>query len=205
LICQATQQHTTVRSPLFLENTMVIKSALSVAALVALSACASNMNAPMSSMMYSQDSLPANMKVPAGNKVAMETVGVGEITYECRADKDMAGQYAWVFAGPDAKLLDRNGKQVGKYFGPPATWEAMDGSKINGKQLALSPGGEGNISLQFVQANPAMGMGAMSGVTYIQRVKTQGGVAPVSACGAVNIGAKQIVKYQADYIFWKAM
>jgi hypothetical protein len=184
---------------------MMIRSTLAAATLVALSACASNMSAnPMSSMMYSQDGLPDTMKVPAGHNVAMETVGVGDITYECRADKDMAGKYAWVFAGPDARLLDRSGKQVGKYFGPPATWEAMDGSKITGKQLAVSPGGAGNIPLQFVQANPAMGMGAMSGVTYIQRVKTMGGVAPASACGMANMGEKQIVKYQADYIFWKA-
>ena len=182
---------------------MIIRSTLAATALLALSACASNMSAPMPSMMHSQDGLPDTLKVPAGHKVALETLGVGEITYECRADKDMAGKYAWAFAGPDARLLDRSGKQVGKYFGPPATWEALDGSKITGKQLAVSPGGAGNIPLQFVQANPAMGMGAMSGVTYIQRVKTQGGVAPASVCAASNMGAKQIVKYQADYIFWK--
>ena len=35
----------------------------------------------------------------------------------------------------------------------------MDGSKITGEQLAVCPGGEGNIPLQVVQANPAMGMG----------------------------------------------
>ena len=39
---------------------------------------------------------------------------------------------------------------------------------------------------------------------YVQRVATVGGVAPAMACGASNMGAKQIVKYQADYIFWKA-
>ena len=184
---------------------MIIKSTLSVAALAALSACASNMSAPMPSMVYSQDSLPATVQVPAGHKVAMETVGVGEITYECRANPDMAGQHTWVFAGPDAKLMDRSGKQVGKYFGPPATWESMDGSKLTATQLAVAPGGAGNIPLQLVKANPAMGMGAMNGVTHIQRVKTLGGMAPTSACAMSNMGAKQIVKYQADYIFWKAM
>ena len=49
-----------------------------------------------------------------------------------------------------------------------------------------------------------MGMGAMQGVTYIQRVATQGGVAPAAACTAANAGQKQVVKYQADYIIWKA-
>jgi hypothetical protein len=41
-------------------------------------------------------------------------------------------------------------------------------------------------------------------VTYIQRVATKGGVAPSMACGAANLGSKQIVQYRADYIFWKA-
>ena len=30
-------------------------------------------------------------------------------------------------------------------------------------------------------------------------------MAPMMACGAGNTGAKQVVKYQADYIFYKAM
>lgn len=68
-----------------------------------------------------------------------------------------------------------------------------------------SPAAAGSIPLQLVKANPAMGSGAMTGVTYIQRVATRGGVAPAMACGAGNMGAKQVVKYQADYIFYKAM
>jgi len=181
---------------------MLFKTTLAAAAALALTACASNMSAP--AMMYSQAGLPDAVKVPAGNKVAMETVGVGQITYECRAKASMAGQFEWVFVGPDAKLLDRAGKQVGKYYGPPATWEASDGSKFTATQLAVAPGGDGNIPLQLVKANPAMGMGAMSGVTYTQRVATRGGVAPAMACGASNLGARQIVQYQADYIFYKA-
>ncbi len=181
---------------------MFFKSALAAAAASAtLMACAAGSG---NTMMFSQDHLPDAVKVPAGNMVAMETVGVGEITYQCRADKEMAGKYAWVFAGPDAKLLDRSGKQVGKYYGPPATWEAMDGSKFDGKQLAVAPGGEGNIPFQLVQANPAMGSGAMTGVTYVQRSATKGGVAPRSECGAANVDAKVIVNYQADYVFYKA-
>ena len=155
--------------------------------------------------MYSQANLPAAVQVPAGNRVAMETVGVGEITYQCNAKKDMAGQFEWVFVGPDAKLNNRSGMQVGKYYGPPATWESMDGSKLTATQVAVAPNGTGNIPSQLVKANPAMGSGAMSGVTYIQRVDTQGGVAPAMPCAAANMGAKQIVKYQADYIFYKAM
>lgn len=176
---------------------------------LALSACASG-DASMAPKMvstpmpFSQDSLPAAVQVPAGHKVAMETVGVGQITYQCRAKKDMVG-HEWVFVGPEAKLMDRMGKQVGKYYGPPATWESMDGSKLTATQLAVAPAAAGSIPLQLVKANPAMGVGAMQGVTHIQRVATQGGVAPAMLCDGSKLGSQQTVNYQADYIFWKAV
>lgn len=143
--------------------------------------------------------VPESVRVPAGHKVALETVGVGEITYECRA-KD--GGHGWVFAGPDAELRSRDGARIGRYFGPPATWRADDGSAITGKQLAVAPGGDGNIPLQLVQADPATGSGRMQGVTHVQRLATRGGVAPAKTCDAASAGQKEIVRYQADYVFW---
>jgi hypothetical protein len=178
----------------------------SVLAVSVLTACGSmSPMKPMSAPMYSQASLPVAVQVPVGHKVALEIVGAGDITYQCNPKKDMAGQFEWVFVGPDAKLNDRSGKQVGKYYGPPATWESMDGSKITGMQVAVAPSSAGNIPLQLVKANPAMGAGAMTGVTYIQRVATSGGVAPATVCDAGSSGSKQIVRYQADYIFYKAV
>jgi hypothetical protein len=100
--------------------------------------------------------------------------------------------------------MDRANKTVGRYYGPPATWESQDGSKVTATQLAVAPAGDGNIPLQLVKANPAMGMGALQGVTFIQRVATRGGVAPAAACAAGNVGEKRVVNYQADYIIWKA-
>ena len=186
-----------------MKNRSALSLGTAVAAALTLAAC-SNMGASPMMAPFSQASLPDAVKVPAGNRVAMETVGAGDITYECRAKANMAGQFEWVFVGPDAKLMDRKGAQIGRYFGPPATWENKDGSKVTGAQLAVAPANVGSIPLQLVKANPAMGTGAMQGVTYIQRVATQGGVAPASACAASNLGQKEIVKYQADYIFWRA-
>ena len=70
--------------------------------------------------------------------------------------------------------------------------------------VIAAPSGAGNLPYQLVKANPAMGSGAMTGVTFIQRVALKGGVAPAAACTTANKGERQIVKYQADYIFWKA-
>ena len=100
-----------------------------IAAAALLTACG-GMSPMMSS--YSQASLPDPVKVPTGHKVAWETVGVGDITYECRDKANAPGQVEWTFVGPKAALNDRMGKQVGTYYGPPATWEAMDGSKVTG-------------------------------------------------------------------------
>lgn len=152
---------------------------------------------------YSQAALPTSVQVPAGHQVAMQTVGVGKIAYECKAKKDMSG-HEWVFIGPDAVLNDRGGMQVGTYVGPPATWASRDGSAVTATQVAVSPAGAGSIPYQLVKANPATGSGAMQGISYIQRVATKGGVAPAATCDASNTGSKQWVPYQADYIFWKA-
>jgi hypothetical protein len=182
-------------------KTLPVLGAIALASLLA--ACGS---APkMMAKPYDQAALPAAVQVPAGHAVALETVGVGSITYECRAKANMADQFEWVFVGPDAKLLDRAGKQVGTYFGPPATWQALDGSKITGMQLAVSPAQPGAIPLQLVKTNPAVGEGAMKGMAYIQRVATQGGVAPADVCGASMLAVKKVVTYQADYIFWRAV
>lgn len=176
--------------------------ALSAAACAALllTAC-SGMSAKKSA--FSQDALPDPVKVQKGNMVALETVGKGEVTYECRDKANAPGQMEWAFVGPKAVLEDRSGKQVGTYYGPPATWEASDGSKVTATQVAVAPAGMGNLPYQLVKANPATGSGAMSGVTFIQRVATKGGAAPTSECGAANKGKREVLKYQADYIFWK--
>lgn len=180
---------------------MNTRTSLSLLLVVGLAACA---NQPMRAP-FSQDSLPAAVKVPAGHAVAMETAAAGDILYQCRAKKDMAGQFEWVFVGPDAGLKDRSGKVVGRYYGPPATWESTDGSKVTATQVAVAPNGDANIPSQLVKANPAMGMGAMQGVSYIQRVATVGGIAPKAMCGQTQEGLKQLVPYTADYIFYRAM
>lgn len=158
--------------------------------------CASDMG---SSAMKAA-AAPEAVRPPAEAKWFMLATGVGEITYECRARADGNG-YEWAFAGPVATLYS-GGRPVGKYYGGP-TWESSDGSKVGGKQLAVAPAGPGNIPLQLVKAEPGTGSGAMSGVSYIQRLNTKGGVAPAAACGMANRGARQQVAYEADYHFYR--
>lgn len=169
----------------------------SVTLAVGLAACGAM---PAATPMVDNMSLPEAVRVPAGHNLRMVTVGKGEITYECRAGKDGAAA-AWAFVAPVATLSDPSGKVVGKYYAGP-TWESADGSKLTGKQVAVAPATPGSIPLQLVKAEPAMGTGALQGVSYIQRLKTVGGVAPAEPCNASKLGARQQVAYQADYAFY---
>ncbi len=170
---------------------------IAAAAAAVLSACASS--PPM--MKVDNATLPEAVRVPAGQSLKMTTTGVGELTYECREKKDMAGQFEWAFVGPVATLMGADRKTVGKYYAGP-TWEAADGSKVTGKQVAVAPSSAGNIPLQLVKAEPATGAGAMTGVSYIQRLNTKGGVAPATSCDAAGKGKRQVVAYEADYLFY---
>ncbi|WP_246294908.1 DUF3455 domain-containing protein [Piscinibacter koreensis] len=178
----------------------VIASVATASSALLFSAC-SGMSPMRPASMVDSAALPAAIRVPAGETQKLWTVGSGEITYECREKKDMAGQHEWVFVGPVATLNDAAGRTVGRYYAGP-TWEAADGSKVTAKQVAVAPGRPGSIPLQLVKADPATGMGAMQGVTYIQRLNTEGGVAPASACASNNVGARQQVAYRADYVFY---
>ena len=175
-----------------------MKTVLMIATAAVLSACASS---PMMMKAVDNAALPEAVRAPAGSKQMMATTGVGELTYECREKAGMAGQYEWAFVGPVATLYGGDKKMVGKYYAGP-TWEAADGSKVTGKQVAVSPASPGNIPLQLVKADPAMGAGAMTGVSYIQRLNTKGGVAPAMACDAMGKGKRQVVAYEADYVFY---
>ena len=175
----------------------MMKLSMIAAAVAALSACAA---APMM-MKVDNAALPEAVRAPAGQKMMMAATGVGELTYECREKKDAAGQHEWAFVGPVATLYSADKKPVGKYYAGP-TWESADGSKVTGKQVAVSASSPGNIPMQLVKAEPATGSGAMQGVSYIQRLNTKGGVAPATACDATSKGKRQQVAYEADYVFY---
>jgi hypothetical protein len=147
--------------------------------------------------------VPAAIAVPAGNMVAFMFKGSGLLNYECRVKAGAPNEFNWVLASPEAALKDRNDALVGRYYGGP-TWEHADGSKVTGKQLAVAPAPTpGNIPWQLVQATPDPGALQMNGITYVQRINTNAGVAPSDACTAATVAARKQVRYSADYYFYK--
>ena len=184
------------------------KSALTMLAMVVgttvmMGAC-SSVKAPPK--MFDQGMLTEAVRVPAGNEVVLETTAVGVLNYECRTNVPTPGMIGWTLASPKADLLDRTGKTVASYSGPPATWSHVDGSSVVGSQLAVAPVvGATNLPMQLSKGTPGTGTGMLQNVSYIQRIKTKGGLDFSKPCTQAEIGDKMTLPYQADYIFWKAV
>jgi hypothetical protein len=143
--------------------------------------------------------LPAELRAPASQKLILKAHGVGDQVYICQA---VEGNYAWTLKAPDARLLDADGRQLGRHFAGP-TWEAKDGSSVVGKPVANVPSPDPR-SVPWLRLDAVRhdGSGAMSQVLSIQRLNTNGGKAPTQGCANSQVGAEVRVPYQADYYFY---
>ena len=166
---------------------------------------------------YRQAGLPDKVKVAYGHDIVCETVGRGQFTYECRERSNMLEGAAWTFVSPQATLTDRLEKsrhpEAGApvavapsltYAGPPPAFTAPDGTVLKARLLEAASVDRDNLPLQLFRVDPPAEDGAFAGIMYVQRLATKGGGVPKAPCATANIGATQVVPYQADYLFWKA-
>lgn len=147
--------------------------------------------------------LPVALRVPPGHALRLWSVGRGEVYYACRRQAGAGGGYAWVPGASAARLYDLNRREIGWTFDGP-TWKSVDGSRVIGRALAAVPAPQGtaHLPLQLLRAAGASGLGTMSGVSYIQRLNTRGGGAPVLPCDASRVGRERRVAYEADFVFY---
>jgi Protein of unknown function (DUF3455) len=138
--------------------------------------------------------LPASI-VAAGETAFATFHAEGAQIYECKLAND--GKLAWQFREPTATLM-LNGKTVGRHYAGP-NWEYMDGSAVTAKQIGSEPGNTpADIPWLKLEVTARRGTGMLSGVTTVQRIKTQGGVA---TGGCDEAGSYRSVPYAADYVF----
>jgi hypothetical protein len=156
-----------------------------------------------------------NIEVPNGNTAFLEGHAIGTQNYICLPS-------GWTFFGPQATVFNDDHQQVTTHFPSPnphehgtprATWQhSQDTSTVWAVPIAFysNPGfgARDNIPwllLQVVgtQRGPTRGP-ALTRTTYIQRVRTSGGVAPSTGCTPSDVGTKIFVPYTADYFFYRA-
>jgi hypothetical protein len=139
---------------------------------------------------------------PAGSALVLELFADGVQIYTC--DPKDSGGYGWTFNAPDAKLFDKDGRQVGTHFSGPA-WELDDGSGVNGEVVAKADAPEpGAIQWLLLRVSRHQVSGALSAVSYIRRADTKGGLAPTKGCDAQHLSEQARMRYSATYQFYSA-
>jgi hypothetical protein len=141
-----------------------------------------------------------SIDVPEGARVVLTAKGDGVQIYSC---SDSNGGFKWVLKGPDAKLLDADGKVIGTHFAGP-TWQLNDGGLVQGELPVPKQSPEkGSIPWLKLSAKAGTASGSLASVAIIRRTETHGGVAPASGCQTSADAGKTVqVPYTATYTFY---
>jgi hypothetical protein len=143
----------------------------------------------------------AALRPPVGQSLYLEALATGVQIYECSQKPDSS--YEWAFKAPEASLADRSGHPLGKHYAGP-TWEATDGSTVVGEVKAKDPGPRSSaIPWLLLAAKTNTGSGTFSAARSVQRIATEGGLAPSEACTAANLKQVARVPYTATYDFYR--
>jgi len=153
---------------------------------------------------YDMPDIPANLTAPGDSVLLFQLDARGVQIYVCESKPDDANTYVWTFKAPEAELLNVQGVVVGHHFAGP-TWQGLDGSSVVGSAVehADAPNAE-SIPWLLLEAKDHAGTGAFSTVSYVQRLETDGGIAPVEGCDANHAGKETRQPYEATYAFYYA-
>lgn len=145
--------------------------------------------------------VPAPLKAPAGEEVILVGHATGVQIYVCQAGTNPP--FAWTFKAPEAELTDSGGKKIIHHFAGP-TWQHIDGSEVVGSVVAKQDAPKADaIQWLLLSAKSHAGQGVLTRVTSIQRIHTDGGVAPnANTCDASKAGQESRSAYSADYYFY---
>ena len=145
--------------------------------------------------------VPGPLQAPAGEKVILVGHATGAQIYVCRAGTNPP--FAWTFKAPEADLTDSSGEKIIHHFAGP-TWKHIDGSEVVGKVTAKQDAPKPDaIPWLLLTSTSHAGQGVLTRVTSIQRIHTDGGVAPnADTCDASKAGQESRSAYSADYYFY---
>ena len=160
-------------------------------------------NGPDDDTIKEVNPIPAKLMPPRGHVMLLKAKAVGAQIYVCKAKADDPDRFEWVLKAPDADLFDEGGRRIGRHFAGP-TWEALeDGGRVIGTLIEKVPAPNGgDIPWLLLGRKAGVGKGWFSKVTYIQRVDTEGGIAPPGGCDKAHQDQEVRVEYKATYVFY---
>jgi Protein of unknown function (DUF3455) len=165
--------------------------------------------------------VPDNLHIDAGNTVFLVGHATGTQNYICLPS---GTGFKYTLFTPQATLFSGGNKQIiTHYFSPNpqepgnpirATWQFKDTSIVWAKVVD----GDSSTDERFVakgavawlkltraggQDGPSGG-DTLTDVTFVQRLNTQGGLAPKDGCASsADVGREAFQPYTADYFFYK--
>jgi len=162
--------------------------------------------------------VPTKLEVPATDEAFLLGRGVGTQNYLCQPAASL-GRVAWTLFTPQATLFSDDAEQLTTHFFSPnpdeaggivrATWEdSRDTSTVWARALesaTVNPDAIAWVKLEVVgrRVGPTGG-DTLFGTTFIQRLNTEGGLAPLTGCdNPTDIGRKAFIPYTADYFFYR--
>lgn len=150
--------------------------------------------------------IPDDLQVPKGNKLALQTYASGVQIYQVRRNALDPNIYEWVNVAPSATLYtnpDFKNSVALHYKGP--TWHFIKGVFNGNKVVASKWKGVAVVQtaipwliLKVVDSMSSPG----NKITYIQRVCTTAGLAPSTPATASNLGTTDSIPYTANYLFY---
>lgn len=136
--------------------------------------------------------IPATLQPPKSETLFLQLTGKGTQIYTCQSS-------TWTLKAPDAKLYSKTGELKAHHYAGP-TWEDTAGNKVVGKVIAKEPSPNPHaIPWLLLTAVSHEGKTGFANVTTIQRINTEGGQAPATACSE---NQETAIPYQAVYNFY---
>lgn len=145
--------------------------------------------------------IPPALQTPATQTMVLEAQATGVQFYTCTAATTQGGNATWVFNAPEATLYAADGTRLGTHYAGP-TWESVDGSKVVGKMQASATPSSDAIPWLLLSVKTTQGNGVFGRITAVQRLATEGGIAPADGCKETAIGTQARVPYKAVYRFY---
>ena len=140
----------------------------------------------------------SNIKVPDDQQPVLRFAARGVQVFRC---ENRGGSFGWWFRLPEAELLDASGAVVARH-GADFSFEHVDGSRLLGKVLASDAAPRATDLRWLLMSTRSFGQGAFTGLTYVQRVNTAGGMPPAS-CEPKQQNQVLRVDFTAEFVFYR--
>ncbi len=140
----------------------------------------------------------SKIKTPDTVAPVMRLQGRGVQVFRCEAREK---SFAWVYRLPEADLVDGAGRVVAKH-GANFSFENADGSRLLGTVVSFDDAPDGNNLRWILFSTKSFGDGIFSGITFVQRINTVGGMPP-PRCDAGQQSRLLRVDFSADFVFYK--